>query len=120
MTTISQHKCFFSETIMGRETGNSEASDLPGKGQSMEEDKESDSESEKEVEEDGRLVKIPLHRWVMNGAVMFGREFCYAMETALVTPVLLQIGKEAKYSHIDTDTHYSFHSSQSDATLTKD
>lgn len=94
---------------MGRETGNIEASDLPGKGQSMEEDKE--SESEKEVENEGRVVKIPLHRWVMNGAVMFGREFCYAMETALVTPVLLQIGKETKYSHIDTDTHSSFPSS---------
>lgn len=36
---------------------------------------------------------IPLKRWVMHGAVMFGREFCYAMETALVTPVLLQIGE---------------------------
>lgn len=36
---------------------------------------------------------IPLRRWVMHGAVMFGREFCYAMETALVTPVLLQIGE---------------------------
>lgn len=82
------------ETIMGRETGNGEASDLPIKRQSMTEDKESESESEKEVEDEGRVVRIPLHRWVMNGAVMFGREFCYAMETALVTPVLLQIGKE--------------------------
>lgn len=55
-----------------------------------------DSESEKDTEEGeegGRGVPIPLHRWVMHGAVMFGREFCYAMETALVTPVLLQIGK---------------------------
>lgn len=42
---------------------------------------------------------IPLHRWVMHGAVMFGREFCYAMETALVTPVLLQIGKKRAYGH---------------------
>lgn len=56
--------------------------------------KTEDSESEKDTEEEGgRGVPIPLHRWVMHGAVMFGREFCYAMETALVTPVLLQIGK---------------------------
>lgn len=59
-----------------------------------------DSESEKEMEEEGRGMQIPLHRWVMHGAVMFGREFCYAMETALVTPVLLQIGKETQASRI--------------------
>lgn len=47
-----------------------------------------------EEEEEGRGVQIPMHRWVMHGAVMFGREFCYAMETALVTPVLLQIGEK--------------------------
>uniref|UniRef100_A0A671U6D2 Solute carrier family 45 member 4 n=1 Tax=Sparus aurata TaxID=8175 RepID=A0A671U6D2_SPAAU len=45
----------------------------------------------------GRVVHIPLHRWVMHGAVMFGREFCYAMETALVLPVLLQIGLPEQY-----------------------
>lgn len=57
--------------------------------------KTEDSESEKDTEEEGgRGVPIPTHRWVMHGAVMFGREFCYAMETALVTPVLLQIGKK--------------------------
>ncbi|XP_073340837.1 solute carrier family 45 member 4 [Pagrus major] len=33
----------------------------------------------------------------MHGAVMFGREFCYAMETALVLPVLLQIGLPEQY-----------------------
>lgn len=55
--------------------------------------KTEDGESEKDTEEEGgRGVAIPTHRWVMHGAVMFGREFCYAMETALVTPVLLQIG----------------------------
>lgn len=48
-----------------------------------------------------KAAQISLHRWVMHGAVMFGREFCYAMETALVTPVLLQIGKER------ADGHYS-------------
>lgn len=65
----------------------------------MEKTKAEDSESEKdkeeeEDEEESRGVPIPLHRWVMHGAVMFGREFCYAMETALVTPVLLQIGRK--------------------------
>lgn len=51
-----------------------------------------------------KAVQIPLHRWVMHGAVMFGREFCYAMETALVTPVLLQIGKERAYGHYSSFT----------------
>lgn len=58
--------------------------------------KAEDGKSEKDMEEEGDRsgnVQIPMHRWVMHGAVMFGREFCYAMETALVTPVLLQIGK---------------------------
>lgn len=67
-------------------------------------DEAEDSDSEKEEELDGRGVRIPLHRWVMHGAVMFGREFCYAMETALVTPVLLQIGKEMQCSHKGTQT----------------
>lgn len=48
---------------------------------------------EGESESEGSIEGIPVKRWVMHGAVMFGREFCYAMETALVTPVLLQIGK---------------------------
>ena len=61
--------------------------------------KEEGTESEKDVEEEGRGMQIPLHRWVMHGAVMFGREFCYAMETALVTPVLLQIGEKTQNSH---------------------
>ncbi|KAM9724127.1 solute carrier family 45 member 4-like [Menidia menidia] len=56
-----------------------------------------DGESEKELEDDGGAARIPLHRWVMHAAVMFGREFCYAMETALVTPVLLQIGLPEQY-----------------------
>ncbi|XP_029918902.1 solute carrier family 45 member 4 [Myripristis murdjan] len=46
---------------------------------------------------EGSIEGIPLRRWVMHGAVMFGREFCYAMETALVTPVLLQIGLPEQY-----------------------
>ncbi|XP_072303993.1 solute carrier family 45 member 4 isoform X2 [Eucyclogobius newberryi] len=52
---------------------------------------EGESESEESIE------GIPLKRWIMHGAVMFGREFCYAMETALVTPVLLQIGLPEQY-----------------------
>ncbi|CAL8298458.1 unnamed protein product [Lota lota] len=46
---------------------------------------------------EGSVDGIPLKRWLMHGAVMFGREFCYAMETALVTPVLLQIGLPEQY-----------------------
>lgn len=48
---------------------------------------------------EGSIEGIPLKRWVMHGAVMFGREFCYAMETALVTPVLLQIGECRAQKH---------------------
>nr|XP_057940732.1 solute carrier family 45 member 4 [Doryrhamphus excisus]XP_057940733.1 solute carrier family 45 member 4 [Doryrhamphus excisus] len=53
--------------------------------------------AEEAADEDATRTRIPLHRWVMHGAVMFGREFCYAMETALVTPVLLQIGLPEQY-----------------------
>lgn len=49
---------------------------------------------------EGSIEGISLKRWVMHGAVMFGREFCYAMETALVTPVLLQIGKKRVHTTI--------------------
>ncbi|XP_061764541.1 solute carrier family 45 member 4 isoform X2 [Nerophis ophidion] len=45
-----------------------------------------------EAASEGSIAGIPLKKWLMHGAIMFGREFCYAMETALVTPVLLQIG----------------------------
>lgn len=48
--------------------------------------------SEKSASKDS-VDHIPKRLWVMHGALMFGREFCYAMETALVTPVLLQIGR---------------------------
>lgn len=86
----------------GGEAEEREASGLPERRKPEEEGDENESDSEKEVEEDGRGSRIPLHRWVMHGAVMFGREFCYAMETALVTPVLLQIGKETQRSRIET------------------
>lgn len=46
-----------------------------------------------ETVSEGSIDRIPVRLWVMHGAVMFGREFCYAMETALVTPILLQIGE---------------------------
>lgn len=55
------------------------------------------AQSQEESSSKTSTRQIPLHRWVMNGAVMFGREFCYAMETALVTPVLLQIGLPEQY-----------------------
>uniref|UniRef100_A0A7N9AKU2 Solute carrier family 45 member 4-like n=1 Tax=Mastacembelus armatus TaxID=205130 RepID=A0A7N9AKU2_9TELE len=55
------------------------------------------TESGEESTSEGSIEGIPLKRWVMHGAVMFGREFCYAMETALVTPVLLQIGLPEQY-----------------------
>lgn len=77
-------------TIMGEETEEREAFGPSEKTDA----KDKAEEVEKEMEEEARDVQVPLHRWVMHGAVMFGREFCYAMETALVTPVLLQIGKE--------------------------
>ncbi|XP_028673920.1 solute carrier family 45 member 4 [Erpetoichthys calabaricus] len=54
-------------------------------------------DSQDETVSEGSIDRIPLQRWVMHGAVMFGREFCYAMETALVTPVLLQIGLPEQY-----------------------
>lgn len=50
-----------------------------------------------EAVSEGSIDHIPIKLWVMHGAVMFGREFCYAMETALVTPVLLQIGLPEQY-----------------------
>ncbi|CAJ1062159.1 solute carrier family 45 member 4-like isoform X4 [Xyrichtys novacula] len=77
--------------------GEAEKMEVPGlleKGKPEEEDRENEIDME---DEEGQGVKIPLYRWVMHGAVMFGREFCYAMETALVTPVLLQIGLPEQY-----------------------
>lgn len=52
-----------------------------------------EAETQEETISEGSIDRIPTRLWVMHGAVMFGREFCYAMETALVTPILLQIGK---------------------------
>ncbi|XP_063155786.1 solute carrier family 45 member 4 [Candoia aspera] len=58
---------------------------------------EKESENREETISEGSIDRIPVRLWVMHGAVMFGREFCYAMETALVTPVLLQIGLPEQY-----------------------
>ncbi|XP_069477811.1 solute carrier family 45 member 4 [Ambystoma mexicanum] len=55
------------------------------------------NESRDEISSESSIDRIPIRLWVMHGAVMFGREFCYAMETALVTPVLLQIGLPEQY-----------------------
>ncbi|XP_044063270.1 solute carrier family 45 member 4-like isoform X2 [Siniperca chuatsi] len=79
------------QTVMGGKTEEREAFSL------LEKRKPKEEAEESEKEEEGRGMQIPLHRWVMHGAVMFGREFCYAMETALVTPVLLQIGLPEQY-----------------------
>ncbi|KAM5313544.1 solute carrier family 45 member 4 isoform 1-T3 [Glossophaga mutica] len=59
--------------------------------------KPTDAEPHEETGSEGSIDRIPLRLWVMHGAVMFGREFCYAMETALVTPILLQIGLPEQY-----------------------
>ncbi|XP_055482526.1 solute carrier family 45 member 4 [Psammomys obesus] len=56
-----------------------------------------EAETQEETTSEGSIDRIPTRLWVMHGAVMFGREFCYAMETALVTPILLQIGLPDKY-----------------------
>ncbi|XP_003473342.1 solute carrier family 45 member 4 isoform X2 [Cavia porcellus] len=56
-----------------------------------------ETENHDETISEGSIDRIPMRLWVMHGAVMFGREFCYAMETALVTPVLLQIGLPEQY-----------------------
>ncbi|XP_047217846.1 solute carrier family 45 member 4-like [Girardinichthys multiradiatus] len=78
---------------LGGEAEESNAVDLPEnrKLNNVTEDDKSEEEEER------RTVRIPRYRWVMHAAVMFGREFCYAMETALVTPVLLQIGLPEQY-----------------------
>lgn len=59
----------------------------------------SEAEPRDETISEGSIDRIPVRLWVMHGAVMFGREFCYAMETALVTPILLQIGECAGSWH---------------------
>ncbi|KAM7317151.1 solute carrier family 45 member 4 [Alexandromys fortis] len=56
-----------------------------------------EGETQEETISEGSIDRIPTRLWVMHGAVMFGREFCYAMETALVTPILLQIGLPEQY-----------------------
>lgn len=41
------------------------------------------------------VVELPRRsrgRLLLHGMVMFGREFCYAVEAAFVTPVLLSVG----------------------------
>ncbi|XP_061633483.1 solute carrier family 45 member 4-like isoform X1 [Phyllopteryx taeniolatus] len=77
--------------------GEQETLDLDEKRRPMEVDSESETEDAEESSGEGRGMQTPLHRWVMHGAVMFGREYCYAMETALVVPVLLQIGLPEQY-----------------------
>ncbi|XP_052603951.1 solute carrier family 45 member 4 [Peromyscus californicus insignis] len=59
--------------------------------------RDTEAETQEETISEGSIDRIPTRLWVMHGAVMFGREFCYAMETALVTPILLQIGLPEQY-----------------------
>lgn len=58
------------------------------------------AEAREDAASEGSIDRIPVRLWVMHGAVMFGREFCYAMETALVTPILLQIGLPEQYNSL--------------------
>lgn len=89
------------QSTMAPKTAGTEAVCVPDQGGGLPQSgifhkvKESNQETESQngSTREGPARRTPLHKWVMNGAVMFGREFCYAMETALVTPVLLQIGK---------------------------
>lgn len=51
----------------------------------------------KSLSEDGAFSSLepprrPTGRLVMHSLAMFGREFCYAVEAAYVTPVLLSVG----------------------------
>ncbi|KAF6739722.1 Solute carrier family 45 member 4 [Oryzias melastigma] len=82
---------------MGKDAQEIEATDFSEIKRPKENAEDEESERHVEVEEERRTPRIPLYRWVMHAAVMFGREFCYAMETALVTPVLLQIGLPEQY-----------------------
>uniref|UniRef100_A0A3P9IEM7 Solute carrier family 45 member 4b n=1 Tax=Oryzias latipes TaxID=8090 RepID=A0A3P9IEM7_ORYLA len=82
---------------MGKDAEEIEAKDFSETRRPKENAKDDESEGQVGVEEGRRAARIPLYRWVMHAAVMFGREFCYAMETALVTPVLLQIGLPEQY-----------------------
>uniref|UniRef100_A0A671LGB4 Solute carrier family 45 member 4-like n=1 Tax=Sinocyclocheilus anshuiensis TaxID=1608454 RepID=A0A671LGB4_9TELE len=66
-------------------------------GQNAEKEKEREVEMSEDSASEDSINHIPKRLWVMHGAVMFGREFCYAMETALVTPVLLQLGLPEQY-----------------------
>lgn len=91
---------------MGKDAEEIEAKDFSETRRPKENAKDDESEGQVGVEEGRRAARIPLYRWVMHAAVMFGREFCYAMETALVTPVLLQIGEE--YCNAQGRTHSTF------------
>lgn len=67
--------------------------EFPGGLPALQKPGSTEAEAHEEALSEGSVDRIPVRLWVMHGAVMFGREFCYAMETALVTPILLQIGK---------------------------
>lgn len=63
-----------------------------------------EAETRDETVSEGSIAPHPLALWVMHGAVMFGRESCYAMEiSALVTPVLLQIGEATRWARLSSE-----------------
>ncbi|KAL4616907.1 solute carrier family 45 member 4-like [Arapaima gigas] len=59
--------------------------------QSEDWDKVSGTIEEGDRESPMQHAPLPMSRCLMHGAIMLGQEFSYAMETALVTLVLLQI-----------------------------
>lgn len=71
--------------------------EFPGGLPALQKPGSTEAEAHEEALSEGSVDRIPVRLWVMHGAVMFGREFCYAMETALVTPILLQIGLPEQY-----------------------
>lgn len=60
----------------------------------MDSTREKEEALEQSVVRTGAVVprKRPVRRLVMHSMAMFGREFCYAVEAAFVTPVLLSVG----------------------------
>ncbi|KAI5281102.1 Solute Carrier Family 45 Member 4 [Manis pentadactyla] len=71
--------------------------EFPGGLPALQKPGSTEAEAHEEALSEGSVDRIPVRLWLMHGAVMFGREFCYAMETALVTPILLQIGLPEQY-----------------------
>lgn len=91
---------------VGGKTSKASGSDEEKGGAGGETDGKREGRGREESASEGSIDRIPVKRWVMHGAVMFGREFCYAMETALVTPVLLQIGESDRIFNLSALTNH--------------